>query len=751
MHSGRILRSAPNTRGSTPPEGGHTRSGRSGPRSRFGCVTCKQRRVRCDEAHPICGHCRRLQLECRYQPPVPTRRKRHQPQSQEVGQNAIPATLPLPPESQEPLLQQPQQQPQLPPAPPPQPASHFYRNETYSDHALVRQGRQRNHTVPDALPPDYWLQSRSGYATPNLSVNQTNGLPWTPSRRFDFFDVFSDLDTSWAGEFSCVLPDVNTPLEAVTGVEPHLDTAGLSQYQEGLTLAAAADPDVQTQSRGHRDSIGSGPNQSEAMNDAVDLIHLFHKIVQPPAAILIGGFERWRRLQHYLCKMSEQSRAVKSALLCLIELLMIDDDTSKKPEKDRKECMQRILQRHAIACQEIQAKISKHVELRPKTREHLLAAIFLLSWFEVIRDQDARSSLFPRHLAEMVITSDTAWGRYSKQLLSWLNTLDSKATHMGRENLLTPKTLEAVAHFPIQITSSLEHGGENGTGKDADDSELSSCYDMSPGGDSHHSSDDFDTRVSPSLPMGQVKQIMLRTILQPALEWYLTSQSYCRRISAHDKHHRKRFTSDDEYEVIVACKQLESELFELWDYRPAVISLAADQLRAVVAPDLAKRLEEIFSVYLASFWILFVHLHRISWWNLPHSALAKRALAEVWQNMQRAYGEEVQGPLRKVIHPSLLWPLFLFGSESPDPAQATWAIEQLEALGEAKPVLLQPSSEAADADTLPPFRLSSGATRNAKRAAALLRELIKEQQAKEARVDDRDLSMRLFGCYFSII
>ncbi len=241
---------------------------------------------------------------------------------------------------------------------------------------------------------------------------------------------------------------------------------------------------------------------------------------------------------------------------------------------------------------------------------------------------------------------------------------------------------------------------------------------------------------------------MLHTILQPALEWYLTSQSYCRRISAHDRHHRKRFTSDDEFEVITACKQLEAKLLELWEYRPAVISVAAEQLMTVVSPDVATRLEEVFSVYLASFWILFVYLHRVSWWNFPHSALTRRALAEVWQNMQQAYGEEVNGPLCKVIHPSLLWPLFLFGSECPDPSRRAWAIEQLEALGEAKPVL---QNESGTDDSLPPFRLSSGATRNAKRAAALLRELIKEQDVRQARVDDRDLSMKLFGCYFSIV
>lgn len=550
------------------------------------------------------------------------------------------------------------------------------------------------------------------------------------------------------------------PLASFSGVESHFGTfTGLMDLDNAAPLTAQEEeqlerprPNRPVKRRGTIETLASIPPEGVVQDgchvplgnhDSTQLIQLFRKIVQPPAAILIGGFERWRRLQHYLCQLSEHSRAVRSSLLCVIELLLMDDDVAREHKPDSEACMKRILERHAAACDEIRSKTSKHADLKPKTKEHLLAAIFLLSWFEVIRDQDARSDLFPRHLADIIITGDTAWSRYSQQLLSWLNTLDSKASHLGGEHLLSPKCLEVVSHFPTKITSALDHGE---TGKDPDDSEFA-VSDMSPCDYSHHSPEDV-TSHSPSLSTCQVKQVVLNTILQPALEWYLTSQSYCRRISTHDKHHRKRFTSDDEYEVITACKGLESALFELWEYRPAVISLDAKQLGAIVAPDIAKRLEEIFSVYLASFWILFVYLHRVSWWNLPHSALATRALAEVWQDMQRAYGEEVNGPLRKVIHPSLLWPLFLFGSECPDQSQRTWAIEQLEALGEAKPVL---QSEEVDSETLPPFKLSSGATRNAKRAAALLRELIKEQNAKQARVDDRDLSMRMFGCYFSIV
>jgi hypothetical protein len=35
-------------------------------KSRLGCHSCKRRRVKCDEVHPVCSGCRRLDLRCEY-------------------------------------------------------------------------------------------------------------------------------------------------------------------------------------------------------------------------------------------------------------------------------------------------------------------------------------------------------------------------------------------------------------------------------------------------------------------------------------------------------------------------------------------------------------------------------------------------------------------------------------------------------------------------------------------------------------
>lgn len=228
----------------------------------------------------------------------------------------------------------------------------------------------------------------------------------------------------------------------------------------------------------------------------------------------------------------------------------------------REQCMKRIHEHHQHACDNIRTKLAKHPEIRPKTTEQLLAAIFLLVWFEVIHDQDARHSLFPRDLADSIILSKLTWSRSSQEFLSWMNTLDSKATHLGGEHLLSQQTVEMISHYQAQITSSSNLEGGDGSNR-------LPWYtsDGTPTNSTPCSASDLDlsrTRLqevnSLTSQKGQVKQALLNAILQPALQWYLASQSYCKRISAHDKHHRRQLTSDDEYEAITACKQLESEL-----------------------------------------------------------------------------------------------------------------------------------------------------------------------------------------------
>ncbi|KAL6354877.1 hypothetical protein LRP88_12235 [Fusarium phalaenopsidis] len=65
-------------------------------RSREGCLTCKRRKVKCDEQRPRCSHCERLNFECKWRPQQRSTAQRRQANndvgSQQPEQNLSPAT-----------------------------------------------------------------------------------------------------------------------------------------------------------------------------------------------------------------------------------------------------------------------------------------------------------------------------------------------------------------------------------------------------------------------------------------------------------------------------------------------------------------------------------------------------------------------------------------------------------------------------------------------------------------------------------
>ncbi|KAK7403439.1 hypothetical protein QQX98_010805 [Neonectria punicea] len=454
--------------------------------------------------------------------------------------------------------------------------------------------------------------------------------------------------------------------------------------------------------------------------------------------MLMGGIKRWRLLQGYLLSLGSKNSTVRDALLCLEDVLARDDcNQTMRSAVDAG----RISRRYEAARDHV-IKVASGEKLDNQELDEMLAALYLLAWIQVIRPKGPQcsDSMFPSDQADIIIGSARKWSWYSRQLLSGFNSLDSKATHLGGSPLLSPKALAIVSRHPIQIISCEYEELKESSVEDQDGFQSmagSSVTDVSDHGGS--------TTSNPAWKTVDVKEMVLRAILQPAAEWYLQTQAYFRDIGSLDKHQRSRFTPDDELEVTLLGRQIESELRVLWAERPSIVSLTAAELSKTVSPDLATRLEEVFSVYLASYWILFVYLHRICWWHLDHTPTVQDALTETWNFFQSSYSED---GCFKTVHPALMWPVFVFGAECPDEGRRKWAVEQIKRLAVPRPVL---ELEVEKLEMLPAFRLSHGATQNAQRAALLLETLIAKQRSTGTRVDDRDLAMELFGCHFSIV
>ena len=646
------------------------------------------------------------------------------------------------------------------------PNSRLPRNNPTSNFLISGVGRAaRAYPRRDHCEPFYgWQTTITAEENYDFSLDRTFDPPNGQESlgTFTFSDIQSNA-TNWSQNISS-----NPCLQAPR------DENGIVHAPDQIEWPLSIDSLIDASHRQARPESTTATNRLEAngidfspgsdyMNSprSIFLLNYFGQISQPPASILITGVRKWRRLQRHFTRLSHQHRVVASALFAILELLTKDDQSVGRADTiDSLNLMSPALRLHEAAGGEVEVMMSaKEWRKSLRARDALLASIFLLAWFEVVRDQVYDQILFPGDLAEQIITSSGPWNCYSRQLLQWFNTLDSKASHLGGRHLLSQRALQVVSEHHTQINSDDSNDEKNSDDERTTNQSVFTPQDQNPSPNTTATSANspLDERITSSLghntsgngqlkSLRQMKTVLLNTVLQPALDWYQSTQKYCRHISSHDRHHRSRFTVKDEYEVVVACKQLELELLHLWRQRPQIIRLSASQLREIVCVDVAARLEAIFSLYMASFWILFVYLHRVVWWQLPHSETTESALEQTWRHLQRSFGEVVEGE-KKVVHPALLWPLFMFGSECEDPARRDWAVEQLMALGNASAVV----SYDEEGESLPPFRLSLGATRNAKRAAVLLEELIARQGRSKSRVDDKELSMELFGCHFSII
>ncbi|SCN91481.1 related to monophenol monooxygenase [Fusarium fujikuroi] len=479
------------------------------------------------------------------------------------------------------------------------------------------------------------------------------------------------------------------------------ELSDLGTFNDAATLwrAAIGSPHVSSTASTHTDDQFHLDNlmASESLEDNQSL-KVFGKIMQPPAAMLMGGIKKWRHLQQYLMNLASQNEVVMGALLGLDKLLewdsMRDSSTTRHDIQDH---IRDSFNTTTCAIQQDLAQV-QYNSISSKM-DDWLAAIFLLAWTHVLRDRAEHDSgcLFPTELAETIITCSHDWNWYSRQLLSWFNSLDSKASHMSGPTLLSSRALQVVSQYPIQIISCDYEESKyrrDSLGEDEDFQLLSQnpLSAVSEHGDSGI--------IVPARSPCDIKEIILRSILQPAAEWYLKTQAYCRQISSLDKHHCNRFTPDAEMKVSLEGKRIHGRLWDLWAQRPSVTSLTTAELSMSVAPDVAMRVREVSSIYLASFWILFVYLHRICWWHLPHTKAVTGALEKTWEHMKNSYGESDDRIQEKTVHPALMWPVFLFGAECKTVEHRTWAIEQLKALGKERPVL---KSEAQCLENLPAF------------------------------------------------
>ncbi|KAI0399868.1 hypothetical protein F4802DRAFT_587326 [Xylaria palmicola] len=748
-----------------------TRLGRSGPRSKNGCQTCKTRRVRCDEKHPECSHCLRLQLECTYGSMNISRRNAHR-SGDATQSSGAPTSLPSPVSSYQ-----------------------FDESGGINERGATTSNGSSTAVEPTDTPQQLYTHDDNYHGSndlgcvPNsttmvsiahmnvLNTAETVGSLWhngQPDHHLDYVSVpdppfiFTSLEFENSPTLFTDYSNTNgSTASGTTGinVQSWFDNAPDPQRFDRVTTTSTTLEKGQMDSLLQEDSNGQSPETSPlvpfiSVTQQQTCLTYFDRDVRPPASLAGIDPVGWWKIKGYILEMARSANKVMLNAFFAITTLLSATDMTFQSSVNRHNYKLLAIRLHQAACGSIKLTLTKH-DWVPKYSQDLLAAVFLLVWFEIAYDDDdpLRPS-YPSELAATVIVSGRGWRQSSKYLLQWLNLMDSRKWHPAGRFLFSESAFQVIrqAHFEIsRLDITDDDHTYHSEHSEHESSEVSEKLTMmSP----HSKRLEYllSSRSQSAPPSNVIRMDVLNIILHPAFEFHLSSMSFARRISCHDRHNRPRFTPEDEYEVMEACRGFEEGLQELWRHRPGILSLDASQLEQFVSKDIARELEVIFSVYIATFWCHFIYIHRVAFWALKHNAITEKALMETGNMMRRSVGqpmdclafdESIARTVANTIHPGLMWTCMIFGIEIQDPVQQNWCIAQLRALGMLSLSDYKNHCEATN-DVLP-LRIDKRGQQNAVKVSVLLREVIDRQEKTKTRVDGRLTSLELFGCSFYLI
>lgn len=603
-------------------------------------------------------------------------------------------------------------------------------------------------------------------------------LGFTSALSPNFFN--SEQSSNWRGDVSEM--DGNAVLTS-SNVVNSPSMPGITQGSNGGQLVSIGGQGVDEQMSRARYKPAfafSPPLLSDAQEEL--LLRTFECAIQPPASLAGIHPLGWPKIKRYVLHMANGKHssieygAVMHALAALSAMLFEPSRPAalavlgSRVSSCRDDFGLLSLRLHDVACVALKLSLS-HAGWEERSSRALLVVILLLAWFETAYDGDDRvRPNFPEDMAEQVIVHGRSWDAGSASLFQWLDSFDAKMSHMGGRHLLSEPALEIIRRPRPGVTDSA--GMEV-----ADDDSLNGIDGMSTSTIAMDRKDSNATTKArnggsrlgtlltepPTIPKNVVCMGVFNILLQPAFEFHMASQAYSRRVGCHDRHHRTRGTPEDELEVMTACMGFEEELEELWRRRPSILDLDASQLRLFVSENIARRLEQLFSVYIATFWAHFIYIHRVAYWTLQHTPIALKALTQTGNMMRRSVGQpihqhafdaSISRTASTAIHPGLMWVCFLFGCEVPDPVQQEWAVLQLRALGRLSGTTGQRQGTALDSnegDGLPIGGLDQKGAQTALKVARLLEVIIERQTKLGARVDGKYLSQEIFGCHFYII
>ncbi|PNY23274.1 Sterol uptake control protein 2 [Tolypocladium capitatum] len=324
-------------------------------------------------------------------------------------------------------------------------------------------------------------------------------------------------------------------------------------------------------------------------------------------------------------------------------------------------------------------------------REHLLTALFFLSYTDILESRlhTAHSNLKCAY-SVFQQSNKGSFSPIEKSLLQWIRLLDGRAVSAGGDGLFLSKGDE------LLLVETSPASGDI----DADDVSKQ------------------DARE------GDIEDVLFQVLYQPGIVFYQKVQSFMGRISKIDPWHRSRGTVEDETEVMNIGASIATDLRTLHDQRPPLMDYAvAGKLTPPhVSDHLAFVITRAFRTYLSNFYASKIHLHRVAYKSLPLTQEASDALDHI-----RQLARQIVATLdpEDTLPVNMLWPLLMLGVEERDPSEKAWIRAQI-------------------------IKMEKVAG-NARITAQVLEEVQARQDAKNGRVDIREVMHAVFNSCFAIV
>lgn len=429
------------------------------------------------------------------------------------------------------------------------------------------------------------------------------------------------------------------------------------------------------------------------LSDDHDMIKYFVHAIVPPILAEVETQKRWASMRQILISMSNGSTMVRCAILAFTNLLY------HRRQVPWIACPK---QHYDSALDELLTLLEREGSngaYAPSPREHVLATLFFLSYFDILEDRmgNAHDHL-KRAYGIFQGGNKRGFRPVEIRLLSWIRLLDARAVSAGGEGLFLSDSSESLVIQPSPASADEpvdpEHvGGASGGG-------------------------------SVEIKEWDIEDVLFQVLYHPGVVFFQKVQSFMGRISKIDPWHRSRGTIEDEMEVMQIAHQILKDLRELYDNRPTLMDHAVEGRLTPphVSTTLATAITRAFRTYLSNYHASKVHLHRVAYKHLELSRETNEAIRQIRRLTRQLV--EALGP-GDALPVSQLWPLLMLGSEERDPVERAWIKEQI-------------------------LQMEKVAT-NARITAHVLEEVQARQDASNGRVDIRSVMHAIFDSCFAIM